>query len=222
MSEVDLRARVAELMPQAREELSEIVAIRSVADPRQFPPEECLQAATWVADRFAGVGFDGVRLEETPDGSSAVIGSLPCGDRDAPTVLLYAHYDVQPPLDEDAWRTPPFRLTEVDGRWYGRGACDCKANILMHLTALRALDGDVPVNLKLVVEGSEEQGTGGLEALVPQEPELFRADAILVCDTGNAAVGRPAATVSLRGMINVVVSVDALTSEIHSGMFGGA
>ena len=117
MSESDLRARVAELMPRAREELSEIVAIRSVADPRQFPPEECRQAATWVADRFADVGFDDVRLAETPDGSSAVVGSRPCGDRDAPTVLLYAHYDVQPPLDEDAWRTPPFRLTEVDSRW---------------------------------------------------------------------------------------------------------
>jgi acetylornithine deacetylase/succinyl-diaminopimelate desuccinylase-like protein len=74
MSESDLRTRVAELMAQAREELSEIVAIRSVADPRQFPPEECLQAATWVADRFAGVGFDDIRLAETPDGSSAVIG----------------------------------------------------------------------------------------------------------------------------------------------------
>jgi cysteinylglycine-S-conjugate dipeptidase len=95
MSESDLRTRVAEQMPQAREELSEIVAIRSVADPRQFPPEECLQAATWVADRFAGVGFDDIQLAETPDGSSAVIGSRPCGDRDVPTVLLYAHYSRQ-------------------------------------------------------------------------------------------------------------------------------
>ena len=80
----------------------------------------------------------------------------------------------------------------------------------------------MPVNLKLVVEGSEEQGTGGLEDFVPKNADLLRADAILVCDTGNAAVGHPAATVSLRGMVNVVVSVDALASEIHSGMFGGA
>ena len=175
MNEADLRTRVAELMPRAREELSELVAIRSVADPRQFPPEECLQAATWVADRFAGVGFDDMRLEVTPDGSSAVIGSRPCGDRDAPTVLLYAHYDVQPPLNQDAWRTPPFRLTEVDGRWYGRGAADCKGNLLMHLTALRALGDDLPVQLKLVVEGSEEQGTGGLEAFVPSKIRGFPA-----------------------------------------------
>ena len=121
-------------------------------------------------------------------------------------MLLYAHYDVQPPLDDDAWRTPPFELTEVDGRWYGRGAADCKGNIVMHLTALRALGDDVPVNLKLVVEGSEEQGTGGLEDFVPTHADLLRADAILVCDTGNAAVGQPAVTVSLRGMVNVVVT----------------
>ena len=136
-------------------------------------------------------------------------------------MLLYAHYDVQPPLDEAAWHTPPFELTEVNGRWYGRGAADCKGNIVMHLAALRALGDEVPVDLRLVVEGSEEQGTGGLEAFVPANADLLRADAILVCDTGNAAVGHPAATVSLRGMVNVVVTVEALASEIHSGMFGG-
>ena len=76
-------------------------------------------------------------------------------------MLLYAHYDVQPPLNEDAWRTPAFRLTEVDGRWYGRGAADCKGNLLMHLVALRAIGDDLPVNLKLVVEGSEEQAPAG-------------------------------------------------------------
>ena len=115
----------------------------------------------------------------------------------------------------------PFELTEVDGRWYGRGSADCKGNIVAHLTALRALGDDIPVNLKLVVEGSEEQGTGGLEDFVLKNADLLRADAILVCDTGNAAVGRPAATVSLRGMVNVVVTVQALKSEVHSGMFGG-
>ena len=217
----DLAARIDALMPQAREELAELVALRSVADPRQFPPQECERAAQWVLDRFAAVGFDDAHMVETADGSMAVVGSRPCGNPHAPTVLLYAHYDVQPPLDEDAWHTPPFELTEVDGRWYGRGTADCKGNILMHLTALRALGGDIPVNLKVVVEGSEEQGTGGLEAFVLQNPELLRADTILVCDTGNAAVGSPAATISLRGMVNVVVRVEALASELHSGMFGG-
>src|SRR5918993_5619794 len=219
---MELRERVAGLMPQARTELGELVAIRSVADPRQFPPEECAAAAQWILDKFSERGFSEVQLAETADGSQAVVGSRPCSDTTAPTVLLYAHYDVQPPLDESAWRTPPFHLTEVDGRWYGRGAADCKGNIIAHLTALRALGDDVPVNLKLVVEGSEEQGTGGLEDFVPKNADLLSADAILVCDTGNAAVGQPAATVSLRGMVNVVVTVEALATELHSGMFGGA
>ncbi|MEU0796768.1 dipeptidase [Amycolatopsis sp. NPDC005961] len=217
---MDLRARVNGLMPRAREDLADLVAIPSVADPRQFPPEECRRAAAWVAGAFADTGFD-TRVADTPDGSQAVLGFRSCGRENAPTVLLYAHYDVQPPLDPSAWRTPPFRLTEVDGRWYGRGAADCKGNVLMHLTALRALGDDLPVDLKLVVEGSEEQGTGGLEAFVPEHADLLRADAILVCDTGNIAVGRPAVTVSLRGMVNVVVTVEALPSELHSGMFGG-
>jgi cysteinylglycine-S-conjugate dipeptidase len=217
-----MRDRITALMSQAHTELAELLAIRSVADPRQFPPEECARAAQWVLERFAGVGFTDLRLEETADGSRAVYGTRPGPDPAAPTVLLYAHYDVQPPLNDQAWRTPPFELTEVDGRWYGRGAADCKGNILMHLIALRALGEDVPVNLKLIVEGSEEQGTGGLEDYVTKHADLLRADAILVCDTGNAAVGAPAATVSLRGMVNVVVGVEALTSEVHSGMFGGA
>ncbi|MBO0845268.1 MAG: dipeptidase [Nocardioides sp.] len=208
-------------MPRVREELAELVSITSVADPRQFPPEECARAAHWVLDSFQELGFTDAALHETADGSNAVAGSRPGPDPDAPTILLYAHYDVQPPLDEDAWHTPPFTLTEVDGRWFGRGSADCKGNILMHLTALRALGDDVPVNLKLVVEGSEEQGTGGLEDFVPKNADLLRADAILVCDTGNAAVGEPAVTVSLRGMVNVVVHVVALPNELHSGMFGG-
>jgi acetylornithine deacetylase/succinyl-diaminopimelate desuccinylase-like protein len=217
----EVRELVRGMMPSAKAELADLVAMRSVADARQFPPEECERAATWVRDRFAQLGFADARLVETPDGSKAVIGSRPTARADAPTVLLYAHYDVQPPLDESAWRTPPFQLTEVDGRWYGRGAADCKGNILMHLLALRALGYDIPVNLKLVVEGSEEQGTGGLERFVEANPDVLRADAILICDTGNAAVGRPAATVTLRGMANVVVRVKALASEVHSGMFGG-
>jgi len=219
---MDLRQRIDALMPTVRDELTELVALRSVADPRQFPPEECERAAEWVRARFEALGFADARLEETADGSHAVVGSRPSSRDDAPTVLLYAHYDVQPPGNEADWRTPPFELTESGGRWYGRGTADCKGNIVMHLAALRALGDDLGVDLRLVVEGSEEQGTGGLEAFVEANPDLFRADAILVCDTGNAAVGRPAATVTLRGMVNVVVTLESATSEIHSGMFGGA
>src|SRR6478736_4819231 len=188
-------------MRPAREELAEFVAIRSVADARQFPPEECAKAAQWVLDKFAGLGFSDVHRARTPDGSDAVVGSRPGSNPYAPTVLLYAHYDVQPPLDDSAWRTPPFELTEVGGRWYGRGAADCKGNIVAHLLALRALGNDVPVNLKLVVEGSEEQGTGGLEAFVASHPDLLRADTILVCDTGMFGGAAPDALAALIAML---------------------
>ena len=218
---MDLRERVGSLMGQAQRELAELVAIRSVADSRQFPPEECVRAARWVRDAFAGAGFSDTRLAEMADGSHAVLGTRPCRDPNAATVLLYAHYDVQPPLNDAEWRTPPFEMTEIGGRWFGRGTADCKGNILMHLTALRALGDELPVNLKLVVEGSEET-TGALEGFVAGHADLFRADAILVCDAGNAAVGYPAVTVSLRGVANVVVQVEALASELHSGSFGGA
>jgi acetylornithine deacetylase/succinyl-diaminopimelate desuccinylase-like protein len=224
VSSADLRAAIDTLMPRVKTDLAELVSYRSVADPRQYPPEECAKAARWVADAFTATGFADVSLNETADGSRAVIGHRD-GHDGSPTVLLYAHYDVQPPLDEKAWRTPPFELTERDGRWYGRGTADCKGNILMHLTALRALEavGARPaINLTVVVEGSEEQGTGGLEDFVPKHAERLRADAILVCDTGNAAIGVPTATTSLRGIANVVVTVRALGSEMHSGMFGGA
>ena len=163
-----------------------------------------------------------MRLEETPDGHPSVFGQIPAPDG-APTVLLYCHYDVQPPLDPTgtAWKSPVFELTERDGRWYGRGAADCKGNIVAHLTALRALGGELPVGVKLIAEGSEEQGTGGLEGFVPGHADLLRADAILVADTGNFAVGVPTLTTSLRGLTNVVVTVSTLDNAMHSGMFGG-
>ncbi|MFC9325267.1 dipeptidase [Kitasatospora sp. NPDC057015] len=215
-----LAGRIEELMPRAKSDLAALVAIPSVADPRQYPPERCREAAEWVAAAFTEAGLHDVHLEETPDGSHAVIGHRP-PPPGAPTVLLYCHYDVQPPLDDEAWTSPPFELTERDGRWYGRGTADCKGNIVMHLTALRALGEDIPVGLKLVAEGSEEQGTGGLEQYVPPHAGELHADALLVCDTGNAAVGVPTATTTLRGLANVVVSVRALKGDVHSGMFGG-
>ena len=216
------RTIVASLMEQAKLDLAELVAIPSVADESQFPVEECSRAAQWVLDAFRAAGIPEVAMLETCDGSKAVVGHAP-GPDGAPTVLLYTHYDVQPPLDDAAWQTPPFELTEVNGRWYGRGAADCKGNIVMQLTALRALRGaDFPVGIKIVSEGSEEQGTGGLDALIVANPDLLRADAILVCDTGNAQSGEPTVTTSLRGLANMVVTVQTLESELHSGMFGGA
>jgi cysteinylglycine-S-conjugate dipeptidase len=215
-----IRSNVQGLMPKAKEELAELVSFKSVADAKQFPVEECEKAAQWVIDAFGGLGFQDLAAHPTPDGSKAVVGHRP-GPAGAPTVLLYCHYDVQPPLDDAAWKTPVWELTEKNGRWFGRGAADCKGNIVMHLAALRALGDDIPCTVKLVSEGSEEQGTGGLEEFVPENVDLLRADAILVCDAGNFAVGVPSVTTSLRGLANVVVTVETLGSAMHSGMFGG-
>ncbi|MEU8101058.1 dipeptidase [Streptomyces rubiginosohelvolus] len=214
---------VASLMPRAREELAELVAFQSVADPAVFPKSECEGAANWVADALRAEGFTDVALLDTPDGTQSVYGYLP-GPAGAPTVLLYAHYDVQPPLDESAWISPPFELTERDGRWYGRGAADCKGGFIMHLLALRALKADagVPVSVKVIAEGSEEQGTGGLERYAEAHPELLRADTIVIGDTGNFRVGLPTVTATLRGMTMLRVQLDTLEGNLHSGQFGGA
>lgn len=217
-----LRSSVASLMDRAHDDLTELVAFRSVADPRVYPAAECERAARWVIDKFDEVGLTDVTASTTPDGSKCVHGHAP-GPDGAPTVLLYCHYDVQPPLGDDNWTTPIWQLTERDGRWHGRGSADCKGNIVMHLTALRALreNGGFPCGIKLICEGSEEQGTGGLEEFVPLNVDLLAADAILVADTGNFAVGVPTLTTTLRGMTSVDVTLTAMTSALHSGMFGG-
>ncbi|MGW8376041.1 dipeptidase [Streptomyces sp. ODS28] len=215
---------VAALMPRAREELAELVGYRSVADAEQFPRSECEGAAQWVADALRAEGFEDVALLDTPDGTQSVYGVLP-GPEGAPTVLLYAHYDVQPPLDESAWVTPPFTLTErEDGRWYGRGAADCKGGLVMHLLALRALKetGGIPVTVKVIAEGSEEQGTSGLEQYAEEHPELLTADTIVIGDAGNFRVGLPTVTATLRGMAMLRVNVRTLEGNLHSGQFGGA
>ncbi|AJC59881.1 dipeptidase [Streptomyces sp. 769] len=223
MSDSPLAQTVAALQPRARTELAELVAFKSVADFAQFPKSESEGAARWIVDALQAEGFQDVALLDTPDGTQSVYGHLP-GPAGAPTVLLYAHYDVQPPLDEAAWVSPPFELTERDGRWYGRGAADCKGGVIMHLTALRALKehGGVPVNIKVIVEGSEEQGTGGLERYAEAHPELLTADAIVIGDAGNFRAGLPTVTATLRGMTLVQVRVDTLAGNLHSGQFGGA
>ncbi|CAL9370034.1 Succinyl-diaminopimelate desuccinylase [Streptomyces sp. enrichment culture] len=217
-----IAATVASLMPRAKRELTELVAFRSVADWAQFPRSESEGAANWVADALRAEGFRDVALLDTPDGTQSVYGYLP-GPEGAPTVLLYAHYDVQPPLDDAAWVSPAFELTERDGRWYGRGAADCKGGFIMHLLALRALkaNGGVPVHVKVIVEGSEEQGTGGLQQYAEAHPELLAADTIVIGDAGNFRLGLPTVTATLRGMCLVKVKIDTLNGNLHSGMFGG-
>ncbi|MCP2193159.1 dipeptidase [Williamsia deligens] len=213
---------VADLMDRARTDLAALVAHPSVhgAPGRE---QACADAAQWVVDAFTEAGVPCSSIC-TVDGSHAVIGHHP-GPEGSPTVLLYAHHDVQPADDAD-WASPPFTLTDRDGRWYGRGASDCKGNVVAHLTALRALtalDGDgLPCGVRVVVEGSEEAGGEGLDRLARDQPSLFDADVILICDTGNVAAGTPTLTTSLRGVVNVKVTVETLESRVHSGQFGGA
>ncbi|MFD5514615.1 dipeptidase [Streptomyces sp. NPDC127066] len=223
MSSNPVAETVASLMPRAKAELAELVAFKSVADFDQYPRSESEGAANWIVDALRSEGFQDLALLDTPDGTQSVYGYLP-GPEGAKTVLLYAHYDVQPPLDEAAWTTPPFELVERDGRWYGRGSADCKGGVVMHLLALRALkaNGGVPVHVKVIVEGSEEQGTGGLERYAEEHPELLTADTIVIGDAGNFRAGLPTVTATLRGMTLVRVQVDTLEGNLHSGQFGGA
>lgn len=219
--EENLPTAVEELMPRALTDLRDLVALRSVQDPAVEDPQQCRLAAEWSLRALVDLGLSDTALVPTPDGSDAVIGHYQ-GPDGAPRVLLYAHYDVQPAPPAD-WVSDPWVLTERDGRYYGRGAADCKGSIITHLTALRALlaTGDLPVSLTVVLEGSEEQGTAGLEQYVAAHPEEFAAEAILIQDTGNVRVGQPTLTVALRGVADVVVEVEALRGELHSGAFGG-
>ncbi|MEO8829965.1 dipeptidase [Lapillicoccus sp.] len=225
----DLEHAVDTLMPQARADLARLVAFRSVAGAEVEAVSECRSAAEHVADLLRELGIGDVRLLETVDGSIAVVGRTE-GPPGAPRVLLYSHYDVQPVGNLDAWGSDPWTLTEREGRWYARGAADCKGNLVMHLTALRALGatngsmgggGDWPVALTIVCEGSEEMSTGGLVALVGSDPGTFVADVVVVADSGNVEAGMPTVTTSLRGTGSVLVTVRTLQGPVHSGAMGG-
>ncbi|AZA12726.1 M20/M25/M40 family metallo-hydrolase [Corynebacterium choanae] len=160
---------------------------------------------------------------DTSDGSTAIVAHR-APKNNQPTVLLYCHYDVVPVPDRDAWISDPLELTERDGRWYGRGAADCKGNVVAHFAALRALHhfGDTGVGITLLIEGSEERGGEGLHDLIHEQPELVAADAIMIVDTGGVAVGVPTLTTSLRGGALVDVTVNTMQHAVHSGSFGGA
>ena len=219
-----LAAAVDAGMPAAQGDLARLVALRSVANPAIEPQSECVAAAELVGELFTQAGVDGIQAHPTPDGSLAVVGRTP-GPAGAPAVLLYSHYDVVPVGDPDGWQTPPWELTEVDGRWYGRGSADCKGNLVASLLALRALRevlGEWPVGVAVVCEGSEEQSSGGLEALARSRPDLVACDALLLADTGNVEAGLPTLTTSLRGTGSVLMTVRTMTHPAHSGMYGGA
>lgn len=214
------RERVRRLMPSAQSDLAKLVAFRSIANPELAPREAMIGAATLLENMLGQLGLT-VESRPMPDGTHTLIASAPA-PTGAPTVLLYSHYDVQPAGDESAWRSDPWELVERDGRLYGRGSADSKGNIVAHLTALRALEGELACGVKVVLEGSEEWASPGLQTYVCQAPDALAADAIILADSGSPAVNEPGLTTSLRGSVLVVLTVRTLESPVHSGSFGGA
>jgi acetylornithine deacetylase/succinyl-diaminopimelate desuccinylase-like protein len=215
----DLRSRVDALMPQVIADLSALSSIPSVAFPG-FPEEPVLRAANATLDILRRYGVESARLLDIPGGYPSVYGELP-GPSGSPTVLLYAHYDVQPAPPEQGWQTEPFAPTLKDGRLYGRGTADDKSGVLQHAASIRALDGKLPVGIKVLIEG-EEETTSHLESFVAANPELVRCDAFLIDDLGNNRAGEPAILISLRGDAYCTVEVRTIDHPMHSGEFGGA
>jgi acetylornithine deacetylase/succinyl-diaminopimelate desuccinylase-like protein len=205
-------------MPRLVEDLGSLVAIPSIAFPG-FPMEPVLEAAELTAVLLREVGCE-VCFLELPNSPPAVFGEIAAPDG-APTVLLYAHYDIQPAGDLDAWHSAPYELTERDGRLFGRGAADDKSGICMHLASIRAFGGTPPVGIKVLIEGEEETGGSGLEAYVAEHADLFAADVVIVADMGNWRAGEPTLTTSLRGVADCIVEVSTLKGPVHSGAYGG-
>lgn len=219
LSTHDLRARLAAALPGVRSDLEALVRIQSVsADPARLDQVEASARAT--ADLFAAEGVD-VEIVRAHDGAPPAVIGEKRGPEGAPVVLLYAHHDVQPENDHAEWLSPPWEPTERDGRLYGRGSADDKAGILTHVAALRVLGDDLPVTVRLFIEGEEEVGSETLPALLQQFRDRLEADVIVIADSGNWDIGVPALTTSLRGLVRVDVGVRTLTHAVHSGMWGG-
>ncbi|PVG84429.1 dipeptidase [Nocardioides gansuensis] len=214
-----IRARVAEVLPGLRRDLEDLVRIESVsADPARAG--EVQRSAEAVRDLLAAEGFETLQIVSIDGGAPAVIGHRP-GPEGAPTVLLYAHHDVQPENDHADWDSPPFVPTERGDRLYGRGAADDKAGIITHIGALRIFGDELPVGIKVFIEGEEEVGSETLPALLEAHQAELAADVIVIADSGNWDIGEPALTTSLRGLVRMDVEVRTLTHAVHSGMWGG-
>jgi acetylornithine deacetylase/succinyl-diaminopimelate desuccinylase-like protein len=215
----DIRTQVAEVLPGIRQDLEDLVRIESVsADPAR--KAEVQRSAEAVAELFRAERFDTVEIVSHDGGAPAVIAHK-AGPEGAPTVLLYAHHDVQPENDHADWDSPPFEPTERDGRLYARGAADDKAGIAAHLGALRVYGEELPVSVTMFIEGEEEVGSETLPDLLAAHQDKLAADVIVIADSGNWDIGVPALTTSLRGLVRVDVEVRTLTHAVHSGMWGG-
>jgi acetylornithine deacetylase/succinyl-diaminopimelate desuccinylase-like protein len=212
-----LRARVREQMPQIRSDLETLVRIPSISHPGHDPSQLGRSAkATEKILRDAGVDTRIVEVEGVP----AVLGTIhaPPG---APTVLLYAHHDVQPTGARSLWHSEPFEPIEKNGRLYGRGTSDDKCGVAMHAGAIRAFGGKTPVGIRLFIEGEEEWGSPNLGKFLEEYGDELRADAVILADSGNWRPGQPGLTISLRGIVACDIEVRTLDHAVHSGEFGG-
>ncbi|MGH2692983.1 MAG: dipeptidase [Actinomycetota bacterium] len=214
-----LRAATEEAWPRVRSDLERLVRIPSVSFSG-FDPAPVRRSAEKTAEILSSCGVGGVRLLEIDGAHPGVFGevSAPAG---APTVLLYAHHDVQPPGETAEWGSPPFEPTERNGRLFGRGSCDDKAGVVLHESALLAHDGKPPVGIKVFIEGEEEVGSPNLEAFLEKYRDELEADVFVLTDATNWRAGVPGLTTKLRGLVDCIVEVRTLNHAVHSGMYGG-
>jgi cysteinylglycine-S-conjugate dipeptidase len=219
MTPDEIRAAITREMPGVRQDLERLVRIPSIAFAG-FDHSQVDRSAEAVAELLRGAGLPDVKIVRE-GGQPAVIGRRPAPPG-APTVLLYAHHDVQPIGDAAQWQSEPFEPTERAGRLFGRGAADDKAGVMAHVAALRAFGDDLPVGVVVFVEGEEEYGSESLETLLRKYKDEIAADVIVIADSANWDIGQPALTTGLRGIVNGFVEVRVAEHAVHSGVFGGA
>ena len=216
----DIGTVVATRMPALIDDLKSLVGIPSVAFPG-FPSDPVHRMGEAVLELLQRSGATDARLLDIPGGYPAVYAEI-AGPAGSPTVLLYAHYDVQPAPLSQGWDTDPWRATTgADGRIYGRGAADDKSGVIVHAGTMQVLGSAPPVGIKILIVG-EEETVSHLEDFVEANRALFDCDAFVIADMGNLAVGRPALTTALRGEVSCTVRVRTLRYPVHSGVFGGA
>ena len=226
----DVRSVVSQTFPQSLNELKDLVRIPSVSWS-SFDPEQVARSAQAVSELIAGTNlFEDVFILRSKKSDSDDLGQPAVVARrnpapGMPTVLLYAHHDVQPPGDLTVWESTPFEPVERAGRLYGRGAADDKAGIMAHVTALRLLPElveNVDLGIVVFIEGEEEFGSPSFENFLTDHREILASDVIVVADSGNWNTETPALTTTLRGNATFKLTVRTLDHALHSGMFGGA